>query len=72
VSGTYRRMIVRPENLTSKTMRYSNLLSTLIRSDLDELKNAPEPQDDPGNSSARFSMSKYPHSMAYRNIDEAK
>lgn len=47
VSGTYRRMIVRPENLSWKTMRYSNLLSTLIRSDLDELKNAPEPQDDP-------------------------
>jgi hypothetical protein len=50
VSGTYRRMIVRPENLTWKTMHYSNLTSTLIQSDLDELKKIPEPEDDPGNS----------------------
>jgi len=46
VSGTYRRMIVRPENLTWKTMHYSNLMSTLIKSDLDEMNNVPDPQDD--------------------------
>lgn len=49
MSGTYRRMIVRPENLTWKTMHYSNLMSTLIKSDLDEMNNVPDPQDDPGN-----------------------
>jgi len=47
VSGTYRRMIVRPENLTWKTMHYSNLMTTLIKSDLDEMNNVADPQDDP-------------------------
>ena len=49
MSGTYRRMIVRPENLTWKTMHYSNLMSTLIKSDLDEMNNVADPQDDAGN-----------------------
>lgn len=47
VSGTYRRMIVKPENLTWKTMKYSSPTSKLIQSDLDDLQKLPEPEDEP-------------------------
>lgn len=43
VSGSYRKCVERADNLTWEIMNYNNPHESLIRSDLEELKNKPAP-----------------------------
>ncbi|KAJ8979558.1 hypothetical protein NQ317_012947 [Molorchus minor] len=45
LSGNYRKIMERAHDMSWKIMRYNNPVDTLIRSDLEELKGAKEPED---------------------------
>lgn len=47
LSGAYRKIIVKVENLSWKILNYNDPTENLIRSDLEELNKLPEPQDVP-------------------------
>lgn len=48
VSGAYRKLISKVQNLSWKTVKYNDPNDNLIRSDLEELNGEEEPQDAPG------------------------
>lgn len=44
MTGAYRKILVKPGNLSWTIMRYQNDTDTLIRSDIEELRGDPEPK----------------------------